>query len=287
MYIKVLIFSLVSIVFFGCGGVEPLASSNVKEDKPLDEAGLIKLLMKSSLSMKALEVKKEKTEEVKEEKSKIVKVQNPYIINDMEKLTAFTNYYIKKDLEVTKPTFPQKPKKPKLPSAKEMIKGRYEKTKTFELRVESERKKRVRKIRDIEKGYAKKVKVFNEEVKRLTDGYNNALAKKQKDIENITTRAIVRAYATIYGEPYLDKNLNYDADREIFYGKIKSIKGDFSEQVAIKVPINRAENFEKSLERLKTKVTFDYEDGKLSLKKIVLTQDKTTYIGQLDTQSYQ
>ena len=39
--------------------------------------------------------------------------------------------------------------------------------------------------------------------------------------------------------------MKYDAESEIFYTKVLSTKGGFDEDVAISVPIDKAEEFEK------------------------------------------
>lgn len=229
------------------------------------------------------------TQEVVEKKRELPrKVKNPYEnVSESEKITAYTNYFIKKALYTQKPSFPSKPQQPSVPKAKELVKGKYENTKGFELRVKNERKKRAEKLKGIEKSYANKVKEYNTEVKKRTDSYNNTVAHKQKNIQKITSQAMANAYATVYGKPFLENNLKYDADNEIFYGNIKSSKGGFSESVAIKVPLSQAENFERNIGSLKTEVVFDFSNERLSLKKILLQQKKKSYIAQLDTHSYQ
>jgi len=209
-------------------------------------------------------------------------------LSDTEKVTALTNSLVKEEMKVTKPTFPNKPKKPLIPKAERITKGKYEKLKTFEARVENEKIQRLKKIKVLEKRYADKVKIYNDKVKILTDNYNNALALKQKNIKNITLEAVKKAYFKVYGTPYLASGLKYDAEAEIFYGKVKSTKGSFSENVAIPVPINIAENFDRNVKNLKTKIIFSYEDNKLTVKKILIEKPNQTkpFIAMLSDDNY-
>ncbi|WP_229860113.1 caspase family protein [Candidatus Sulfurimonas baltica] len=208
-------------------------------------------------------------------------LKNPYNINQSEKFTALTNYLIGLELQPSKPTLPNKPKQPTIPLAKKLTKGKYEKTGTFEQRVKKEKAKRLKTIKTLEVNYAKDVRVYNDEVKKLTDNYNNELAKKQKKIDDITLKAMEKAYSIVYGKPYLENSLKYDADSETFFGVVTSTKGGFSEKVAVRVPIDQAESFEKNINSLKTSVVFDYKDNQLALKKIVVKKANTPYIAML------
>ena len=145
-------------------------------------------------------------------------------LSDAEKFTALTNYLVKKELKVSKPKFPQKPSKPTIPKAKKLTKGKYEKIKTFKQRVEREKAKRQKMIKALEIEYAKKVKFYNDEVKRLTDEYNNKVATKQKNIKSITFSAMEQSFFKVYGKPYLASSLKYDPESEIFYAKIRSTR---------------------------------------------------------------
>jgi hypothetical protein len=207
---------------------------------------------------------------------------NPYErITQQEKLQALTNYFVNKRLEPRKPNFPKKPKEPVIPKAEEVVKGKYEKLADFEARVEVERKKRAALIALLEKEYAQKVKHYNAEVQRLTDSYNNELTKREKERENITLQAMQKAYVRVYGVPYIEKNLKYDPETERFFAQVKSTKGGFSEKVAINVPINEAEAFEKGIADVKTEVVFSFENDTLMLKKIEIKKESKSYIAML------
>jgi len=254
MVTKILVFSLISFGLFGCATLTPkIAKKQIK---------------------------------VKKIANKQVKIEDLYKLKDREKIVAFTNYLIKKELKIAKPIFPNKPSKPTLPKAEQLKKGEYEKTKTFKLRVEKERVKRAKKIEAIKTKYAKDVQNYNKRVKKLTDDYNNAVAKKEKNIKSITIKAMAKAYVTVYGKPYLENSLKYDADTETFYGTVKSTKGNFSEKVSIKVPLAKAQNFDKDVASLKTDVIFNLKGNKLSLKKIAIHEKKRLYLAQLNSSDY-
>ena len=123
--------------------------------------------------------------------SLVATVANPYeTMKSQEKFQALTNYLVKKDLQVDKPIFPYEPSEPAIPTANELTKGKYEKIATFQARVAKERQRRAKLLESLQDEYAKDVKNYNEEVKRLTDEYNNNLAKKQKQLKTITLRAM-------------------------------------------------------------------------------------------------
>ncbi|MEA3522110.1 MAG: caspase family protein [Campylobacterota bacterium] len=208
-------------------------------------------------------------------------------LTELEKVTALTNIFVKKELFTKKPSFPQKPLKPKiLPPIKELTKGKYEKTITFEKRISDAKTKRSLEIQGIENRYAEKVKIYNKKVKDLTDAYNNAVAKKRNNIKAITLNAMQKAYSIIYKKPYLENSLKYDADSETFYGIVKSEKGDFKEKISFNVPIEKAEYFEKNIKYIKPKLEFSYENAKLSLKTLSLTLSNQEYKAILNSDNF-
>ena len=207
-------------------------------------------------------------------------------LNDKERIVALTNYLVSKELNSVKPNFPAKPEKPSLPEAQKLIKGKYEKTVAFEERVEVAKKERIKHINALEESYAKEVKIYNAEIKKLTDEYNNTLAIKQKNIEAIKFLALQKAYIAVYGKPHL-KNLKYDADSETFYADVQSQRGAFNEKVTINVPLINAKDFEKSVEDLQLEVAFDYTNDKLLFKNIsVEKSNDEKYVAMLSDVNY-
>ena len=207
-------------------------------------------------------------------------------LTQLEKITALTNSFIEKELYVEKPYFPKKPFKPSVPKAQEIVKGKYEKTVIFEARVEREKLQRQNKIKALEYSYSQKVKNYNREVKRLTDNYNNAVTKKRNRLKIITLNAMQKAYAVVYKTPYLENSLKYDADSEMFYGVVKSTKGDFKEKISFHIPIDKAEAFEKNIDAVNPKLVFKYKNSKLVLADITLQDRGAIYNAMLTSQNY-
>ena len=207
-------------------------------------------------------------------------------LSSLEKTTALTNSFVEKELHPAKPIFPKRPLKPKVPKAKELTKGKYEKKSDFELRIQKEKTERIKHIKSMEKEYAQKVKQYNKEVKKLTDNFNNDLAKKRADVKSITLSAMQKAYVVVYGTPYLENSLKYDAENETFYGVIKSTKGDFSEKVSFRVPIENAPQFEENIKNVTPRLVFKYEDEKLMLSEVTLKNSGATYSAALNSQNY-
>ena len=216
----------------------------------------------------------------------LVSSAKTFELSDLEKVTALTNYFAEKALYVEKPNFPSKVLKPIVPKAKKLVKGKYEKTTIFNARVAKEKMKRQKLIKLLEFEYYKNAKKYNIEVKRLTDAYNNKVSKKRKHIKSSTLNAMQKAYSIVYGRPYLENSLKYDADSEMFYGAIKSSKGSFQEKISFHIPIDKAEEFEKNLKSVKPKLEFKYVNSKLILSKITLDSEFKIYVAMLNESNY-
>lgn len=130
---------------------------------------------------------------------------------------------------------------------KELVKGRYEKTNAFEKRVKAEEE------------------------------------KNKRQVDNNLISIMQRAYSTIYGRLYLENSLDYDADNEMFFGRIKAANGGFSQEVSIQVPINKAEEFENDLDALTIEVLFIYQENQLIAKEIIISDNKDAYLTTLDS----
>ena len=79
---------------------------------------------------------------------------------------------------------------------------------------------------NLKKSRFEKTKTFKKRVKAVKD-----------NIEEITNVNMEKAYNTIYGTPIIE-SIDYDADNELFYGLLKSSKGNLSEKIAINIPLN-------------------------------------------------
>lgn len=169
--------------------------------------------------------------------------QHEAVVLDATTLTQAQRFKIVTDYLIQEELVKHKPEKSQTEKLK---KGRYEKTKNFNTRVAAQKN------------------------------------KSNTATEEITEAALQKAYMTVYGKPYLENNLEYDADSEKFFGVVKSTKGGFSEDVVIAVPIHRAENLDKSIDALRIDVLFNYETDSLTLNEIIIEDTQDAYVAQFN-----
>jgi len=121
---------------------------------------------------------------------------------------------------------------------------------------------------------------------RLVALSNYLIASKPKDLkkedgDKFVLDSIQKAFVAVYGKPYLQNNIKYSPQDEMYYGYIKSTKGDFSQKISIEVPISEAETFKLNLENVVVDVVFDYSYNTLSLKKVVIKKLNKIYPSRL------
>ncbi len=144
---------------------------------------------------------------------------------------------------------------PKPPLELKLEKDEFETTKEFETRV-------------------KETKIRQE--KEIVE-YKRKYAGAQ---DNAKKNAIQKALEITWGKPLLGE-LKYDADNGYFIATITfEAKSDFRKTVALKVEKADARNFKESFATLKPKAIFDYTDGSVSLKDIVVPYQTKTYQAQ-------
>lgn len=220
------------------------------------------------------------------EKSQVqYKKYTPKSLTDNDLILELTNEFVKNYLDIPKPTYPQKPKKPYVKPPNNLVKGKFEKTTTFQKRVQKEKVKREKYILALETKYKKDVLAYNKEVKELTDNYNKKLTKLKNNIENVKLKSLKKSYGIVYGKPILVKK-DYDADNEMFYGTIKSSRGSYKKDIAIKIPIDIAQKFYEDSDNITPNLIFDYTDGKIYLKDIKLKYKKKQYLAMLTDTDY-
>jgi hypothetical protein len=199
------------------------------------------------------------------------------------KLSILTNYFVDKEYQSIKENYPKEPQKPIIKKSENLVKGRFEKTFQFEKRVKEVEKKREIYITEVENNYKKEVLEYNRKIKELTNTYNKKVAYLKKNINMVTAEAMSKAYNLVYGIPKL-KAIDYDADNELFYAELISSKGNFSKKVVIKVPLSIAEQFYDAPKR--TKVIYEYSDGKIYLKDIKVNYNNKNYVALLNDTDY-
>lgn len=219
----------------------------------------------------------------------IKEITNPYqrinTFSTQEKITILTNHYMKEAYNIPKPVLPEKPSIPTISPAKELVKGEFESTKKFRQRIKNENEKKSKEIYKMKKLYIKNVSFYNEEVKSQTNTYNKKIEELKFNEQKLLSQATAKALFVIYGKPKI-KELEYDADNEIFFGRIVSSKANFDERVAIKVPIEHAQTFKKNLDNIKLKIVFDLQNNKLRLKRLDIPFEDKTYTAILTDVNY-
>jgi hypothetical protein len=202
-------------------------------------------------------------------------VSNPYEnISDDEKVKAVIDFCLKKYINIPKPSYPPKPTKPKIKSAQTIVKDMFETTEQFELRVKKIQKERNEYLNNLKKQYENDISKYNKEVRIIQNHYNIKVKKIKDYLDDIIAQAINKAYSKIYKSFYL-KSTNYDADSQIYYGKILSSKGSFEKNIAINMPPQIAKKFYSNPSI--PEVIFSYQNEKLSIKDISVDFDNKNY----------
>ena len=116
-----------------------------------------------------------------------------------------------------------------------------------------------------------------------TSTFQKRVQYVKNNIDSITNKYMSIAYNTIYGKPVVEA-INYDADNELFYGILKSTKGNLSEKIAISVPLSIAKEFYYADK--KAKVLYQYKDGKVYLKNIIVPYSGKNYMAVLNKMNY-
>lgn len=116
-----------------------------------------------------------------------------------------------------------------------------------------------------------------------TSSFQKRVSYVKNNIVSITNKYMSIAYNTVYGEPII-KAMDYDADNELFYGVLASSKGKLSEKIAVNVPLDIAKEFYHADK--KAKVIYQYKDGKVYLKNIIISYNNKNYMAVLNKMNY-
>ncbi|WP_229860112.1 caspase family protein [Candidatus Sulfurimonas baltica] len=116
-----------------------------------------------------------------------------------------------------------------------------------------------------------------------TSDFKKRVDYVKNNIEEITNVNMSKAYNKIYAKPLI-KSIDYDADNELFYGKLTSSEGQFSKDIAINIPLEIAKDFYKY--EKKVKVIYEYRDEKVFLKNIVVPYEGKIYSAVLRDADY-
>ena len=106
-----------------------------------------------------------------------------------------------------------------------------------------------------------------------------------ENIDTISANAINIAFPTVYGNPKIE-SVDYDAEREIFYGLLTSSNGNYKKKIAINMPPSIARNFYDNVSYTEPKIFFNFIDNKLILNSIVVPYEGTEYLAMLRDKDY-
>lgn len=188
-------------------------------------------------------------------------------------LATFINKVIDNELALIKQDYPSKPTKETIIKQKVLIKSKFETTADFKERESQYNIDRKKYIHDIETKFNNKISEYNNNIK-----YFNEVTIKG-NINNIRNNIISKLYNGIYGTPKLIP-IDYNADKEMFYGKIVSTANNFEQNISIKIPLKIAESFYKTSKSIQ--LHYIYKNGEINLKDIVILFDKKSYFAKFE-----
>ena len=176
--------------------------------------------------------------------------------------------------------------KPKAPPLPQLVKDEYETTSEFQARVEKARQQRKQKLAQIERQYTATVARFNNAVK----AHNAALSQEQNDRQRMAPEMRLRfmslAMSQILGNPII-RELIYDADNSIFYGRLVSENRNFDKKITLKVPRDIARSVKAAERSLKSQLRFDVSEGELRLKGIDVAYQGQKFTGNFTDEDFQ
>lgn len=152
-----------------------------------------------------------------------------------EKLVTLTDYLIQKQTNFSKPTYPPKPQKD-------------------------------------DPYYEEALSFYQQEVQRLNHEYNDKISNLKRTLDEIKKDAFLQAFSHVYGKPYLEPSLLYNADEEKMYATLKSTKSDLRYQLVINVPKENEQGFKKKIEDLEIEIIFDLKSNSYSVQNIIIHQ---------------
>lgn len=171
-----------------------------------------------------------------------------------------------------------------LPSQEVVLeKNEFETTQAFKARVQNAQAKIAQSVEKAKQGYDGAVKEYN----RIQTSYNYdiTLEKKQRKSEAkaIYLDFISEEVKIILGEPYLQEDLDYDADKGIFYATLLSTNSDWREEISIAVPIAAAKSFKENIGEITPILGFDINNqGELFISYLVVRFDFQNYEAKLE-----
>jgi len=173
-----------------------------------------------------------------------------------------------------------KTEKPKFPTREVLKKDEFETTNRFQIRVGIAEKKYQAQVDKIKNDYKKSVENYNKNIETYNSQIDWERKSRAEKVPAMRKRYLDIAFAEVLGNPSIT-NLNYDADNEVFYGKIISEFSNFDLNVKIPVILPKAKAFKEDLKNLKPSVKIELVNGNIIFSKVSVSSKGKVYDAQL------
>ncbi len=206
------------------------------------------------------------------------RLESPFSLAS-SKVEKYIEEWVSRPSEV--PNFNIKiPARPRFPAAPILTKSEFETTEQFNNRITASKKRHKQEIDVIKNGYLAAVAKYNEAVR----DYNTQLTwehkSRQEKVPSMRKRYLKIAFNEILGRPVLT-SLDYNADNEIFFGKVMANQGNLELNVKIPVVLAKAKIFEQNIKTVKPIINIDVIDGDVVFSKVEFKHGNDIYPAEL------
>lgn len=193
--------------------------------------------------------------------------------------------WINSPSEIAKFTL-EPPKFPEIPQRPILKKGEFEKTADFEIRLRIAQNKYQKQVDEIKKQYQKQVDTYNDAVEKYNSSIDWERKSRAEKVPAMRKRYLDTAFAEVLGQPIL-KDIQYDADKEIFYGQIVAENNNLILNVEIPVVISRAKAFKDNINNIKPTLNIEMIDGNIVFSDVAVIDNGVKYNAKLtSSQTY-
>ena len=161
-----------------------------------------------------------------------------------------------------------------------VIKDEFETINEFKLRVEIAEKEFRKESEIIKNTYQSAVDEYNSAVSLFDTKVDWERKSRAEKIPSMRKRYLDVAFAEVLGSPMV-KDIIYDADNEVFYGKIISEFSNLALDVKIPVILSEAKQFKENIVNLKPLIKIDLIDGNIVFSKLVIKNNGKPYYAKL------
>lgn len=204
---------------------------------------------------------------------------NPFIVVN-EIANKRVDSWVNRPSEVKSP-LAFKPKIPKSLAPSLLKKGEFETTQNFQKRILYQEQERINKVNIIDKKYQDDIDKYN----NLVRGYNHSIANERNKREQTRIKKywefVDKTLVDVLGNPTL-KIYQYDADSQVFYATLGSVKSNLNQWIKIYVPLNVAKIFKNSAKNAAPVLSFDKNiNEQLVISKVSIDVNASKYAATL------